>query len=112
MAALLTFLVIIATAFFFLHTFAIPTAIQLEVLETTPRFSYSGNTGLDKWGSLSPSPIDIVNNKVVRNKKLKPSRKEYYPVNATLVNNGYNVALFHESIRLILLHLRFGLSNL
>ncbi|KAL7247790.1 hypothetical protein ACSBR2_002660 [Camellia fascicularis] len=105
MAALLTFLVIIATAFFFVNTFAIPIAIQLvEELETSAAFSYSGDTGPDKWGSLSPdykacsngksqSPINIVEDKAVRNKTLKPLRRQYYPVNATLVNNGYNVEM-------------------
>ncbi|CAL5387425.1 unnamed protein product [Camellia sinensis] len=128
MASLLTFLAIIATAFFFVDTFAIPTARQLEVppplppttllllpppsllhlyhyeLETSAAFSYSGDTGPDKWGSLSPdyaacsngksqSPINIVENKAVPNKTLKPLRRQYYPVNATLVNNGYNVEM-------------------
>ncbi|KAL7247786.1 hypothetical protein ACSBR2_002656 [Camellia fascicularis] len=104
MAALLTFLVIIATAFFFVDTFAIPIAIQLEELETSAEFSYSGDTGPDKWGSLSPdykacsngksqSPINIVEDKAVPNKTLKPLRRQYYPVNATLVNNGYNIEM-------------------
>ncbi|CAL5334518.1 unnamed protein product [Camellia sinensis] len=104
MASLLTFLVIIATAFFFVDTFAIPTARQLEELETSAEFSYSGDTGPDKWGSLSPdykkcskgksqSPINIVEDKAVPDKTLKPLRRQYYPVNATLVNNGYNVEL-------------------
>ncbi|GMP49916.1 hypothetical protein CsSME_00016732 [Camellia sinensis var. sinensis] len=104
MASLLTFLAIIATAFFFVDTFAIPTARQLEELETSAAFSYSGDTGPDKWGSLSPdyaacsngksqSPINIVENKAVPNKTLKPLRRQYYPVNATLVNNGYNVEM-------------------
>ncbi|CAL5387419.1 unnamed protein product [Camellia sinensis] len=104
MASLLTFLVIIATAFFFVDTFAIPTARQPDELETSAEFSYSGDTGPDKWGSLSPdykkcskgksqSPIKIVEDKAVPDKTLKPLRRQYYPVNATLVNNGYNVEL-------------------
>ncbi|THG17325.1 hypothetical protein TEA_018304 [Camellia sinensis var. sinensis] len=94
----------IASILLLLHCFAISTDLELEEHGTGPVFSYSGKTGPDNWGSLSPcyttcsngkvqSPIDIVKNKVVRNKNLKPLRREYYPVNATLVNHGYNVEL-------------------
>ncbi|KAI8013482.1 hypothetical protein LOK49_LG05G00981 [Camellia lanceoleosa] len=78
--------------------------VAFPELETTAAFSYSGDTGPDKWGSLSPdykacsngksqSPINIVEDKAVPNKTLKPLRRQYYPVNATLVNNGYNVEM-------------------
>ncbi|CAL5389252.1 unnamed protein product [Camellia sinensis] len=108
MAARFAFFVI-ASVLLLLHCFAISTDLELEDREYTKHgtglvFSYSGKTGPDNWGSLSPcyttcsngkaqSPIDIVKNKVVRNKNLKPLRREYYPVNATLVNHGYNVEL-------------------
>ncbi|GMP49921.1 hypothetical protein CsSME_00016735 [Camellia sinensis var. sinensis] len=103
MAARFAFFVV-ASALLLLHCFANSTDLDLEELGTAPVFSYSGNTGPDKWGSLSPlyatcsngkaqSPIDIVKNKVVRNKNLKPLRREYYPANATLVNHGYNVGI-------------------
>uniref|UniRef100_A0A5B7B4Z0 Carbonic anhydrase n=1 Tax=Davidia involucrata TaxID=16924 RepID=A0A5B7B4Z0_DAVIN len=72
------------------------------------KFSYSGDqTGPDQWGSLSPAysacsqgksqtPIDIVTDKAEHNKELKPFRREYHPVNATLVNYGYSVGMDYE----------------
>ncbi|XP_027069775.1 alpha carbonic anhydrase 1, chloroplastic isoform X1 [Coffea arabica] len=67
-------------------------------------FSYMGATGPSKWGSLKPgfsecstgksqSPIDIRKGKVVLNKKLKPLTREYSYINATFVNNGFNIGL-------------------
>ncbi|XP_027068088.1 alpha carbonic anhydrase 1, chloroplastic-like isoform X3 [Coffea arabica] len=67
-------------------------------------FSYMGATGPSKWGSLKPgfsecstgksqSPIDIPKGKVVLNKKLKPLTREYSYINATFVNNGFNIEL-------------------
>uniref|UniRef100_A0A5B7A4H8 Carbonic anhydrase n=1 Tax=Davidia involucrata TaxID=16924 RepID=A0A5B7A4H8_DAVIN len=71
------------------------------------KFSYSGETGPDKWGSLSPtcsqcsegksqSPIDIVTGQAVPNKDLKPLRREYHPANATLVNNHFNIEMVFQ----------------
>uniref|UniRef100_A0A2N9G681 Carbonic anhydrase n=1 Tax=Fagus sylvatica TaxID=28930 RepID=A0A2N9G681_FAGSY len=70
-------------------------------------FGYSGTNGPEKWGSLSPlfnecssgktqSPVDIVKDKVVRNKNLKPLSIDYSPANSTLVNNGFNVGMRYE----------------
>lgn len=67
-------------------------------------FGYTGKHGPDIWGNLDSkystcsngklqSPVDIVKDKVVRNKNLKPLIREYSPANATLVNNGFNVAV-------------------
>ncbi|KAA8516723.1 hypothetical protein F0562_016771 [Nyssa sinensis] len=66
-------------------------------------FSYSGATGPDKWGSLSPtcsqcskgksqSPINIVTNQAVL-KDLKPLKRDYHPANATLINNHFNIEM-------------------
>ncbi|KAL3532100.1 hypothetical protein ACH5RR_005621 [Cinchona calisaya] len=68
------------------------------------QISYSGDTGPDKWGSLNPafsacsngksqSPVDIVSDKVVLNKNLKPLARQYNSTNSTLVNNGFNIEL-------------------
>ncbi|CAL5387429.1 unnamed protein product [Camellia sinensis] len=114
MAARFAFFVV-ASALLLLHCFANSTDLELEELGTAPVFSYSGNTGPDKWGSLSPlyttcsngkaqSPIDIVKNKVVRNKNLKPLRREYYPANATLVNHGYNVGVVFGNAGVLILN--------
>ncbi|GMY25238.1 alpha carbonic anhydrase 1, chloroplastic [Fagus crenata] len=70
-------------------------------------FGYSGTNGPEKWGSLSPlfnecssgktqSPVDILMDKVVRNKNLKPLSTDYSPANSTLVNNGFNVGMRYE----------------
>ncbi|KAM0939723.1 putative carbonic anhydrase [Dioscorea sansibarensis] len=69
-------------------------------------FGYSGNSGPDKWGSLSPdfatcsqgknqSPVNIIkeNNGSVPYKKMVPVQGDYTDPNATLVNNGFNIAL-------------------
>ncbi|KAL6899154.1 hypothetical protein ACP4OV_005812 [Aristida adscensionis] len=68
------------------------------------RFSYSGSTGPKHWGSLSPnftvcskgsyqSPIDIVKDDAVYNPKLEPLERDYTAVNATIVDNVFNIAL-------------------
>lgn len=65
-------------------------------------FSYSGATGPDKWGTLSPqfracsngkhqSPINIVRKQAIWNSNLRPLEIDYTPTNATLVNNVYNI---------------------
>ncbi|XP_073002742.1 alpha carbonic anhydrase 1, chloroplastic-like [Typha latifolia] len=75
------------------------------------RFGYSGAIGPDKWGSLSPefvlcskgthqSPINIAkNDDVVYNPKLEPLERDYVAVdsNATLVDNGFNIALQYDA---------------
>ncbi|KAF7147797.1 hypothetical protein RHSIM_Rhsim03G0074700 [Rhododendron simsii] len=94
---------LLATALFLVHSHANLAGLAPEG-QTAPGFSYSGNNGPDKWGSLSPiyapcskgkwqSPIDIDKDKVVLNKTLKPLVSNYYPTNATLVDRGYNVGV-------------------
>lgn len=72
--------------------------------EHTVSFGYNGDTGPGNWGNLSPhyetcsngkwqSPVDIVKEKVVRNKSLKPLIRDYSPANATLINHGFNIAV-------------------
>ena len=64
-------------------------------------FSYSGPNGTKQWGKVSPacskgkrqSPVDIKKDIVVHNKHLKPLDRNYSPVNATLVNNGFNIGV-------------------
>jgi carbonic anhydrase len=69
---------------------------------TAGLFGYVDPNGPRKWGSLSPkfaecsngkyqAPVDIVKDQVVHNKSLKPLIRDYTPVNATLVNNGFNI---------------------
>ncbi|CAN1303143.1 Alpha carbonic anhydrase 1, chloroplastic, partial [Linum perenne] len=71
------------------------------------RYGYSGPNGPDKWGSLSPifqtcesgksqSPIDINDNDVVKNNNLEKLEGEYKPVEATLVNTGYNIIVHFD----------------
>ncbi|KAG5556558.1 hypothetical protein RHGRI_006978 [Rhododendron griersonianum] len=66
----------LATALFLAHSHANSAGLAPEGLEAVPGFSYSGNNGPDKWGSLSPiyapcskgkwqSPINIDKDKVV-----------------------------------------------
>lgn len=68
-----------------------------------------GDKGPDKWGSLDPkfkacsdgkaqSPIDLVRSKAVRNDKLKALSRDYQSARATLVNNGFNVAVSYISL--------------
>ncbi|KAG6640597.1 alpha carbonic anhydrase 1, chloroplastic [Carya illinoinensis] len=70
-------------------------------------FGYVGTTGPGHWGNLNPnystcshgkwqSPVNIVRDKVVRNKKLKPLTRDYAAANATLVDNGFNIAIRFE----------------
>ncbi|KAI3471811.1 hypothetical protein Pfo_028464 [Paulownia fortunei] len=68
------------------------------------QFTYSGATGPDRWASLNPnfslcangksqSPINIVTDQVLPNKKLKPLIREYRAVNVTLVDFKFTVAI-------------------
>ncbi|XP_039125802.1 alpha carbonic anhydrase 1, chloroplastic-like [Dioscorea cayenensis subsp. rotundata] len=73
-------------------------------------FSYSGATGPDKWGTLSPqfracsngkhqSPINIVRKQAIWNSNLRPLEIDYTPTNATLVNNVYNIMIqYNQSV--------------
>ncbi|KAL3536106.1 hypothetical protein ACH5RR_004567 [Cinchona calisaya] len=99
-AAQVTIFVLAAT---FEIILASPTFREEESIVQIP-FSYMGATGPGKWGSLNPafsecskgksqSPIDIPKGKVVLDKNLKPLKRQYSYINATLVNNGFNVGL-------------------
>ncbi|KAK9170402.1 hypothetical protein Syun_002542 [Stephania yunnanensis] len=69
------------------------------------QFSYNGENGPLKWGSLSPdfsncsngraqSPINIVTNDAVANPKLQPLTRDYVnEVDGTLINHGFNVGI-------------------
>ncbi|KAJ6316394.1 hypothetical protein OIU78_019645 [Salix suchowensis] len=70
-------------------------------------FSYAGLSGPANWGSLNPkfstcssgklqSPINIIKNKAVENKKLTPLTRDYKLGKAILVNNGFNIGLLYE----------------
>uniref|UniRef100_A0A803QJQ7 Carbonic anhydrase n=1 Tax=Cannabis sativa TaxID=3483 RepID=A0A803QJQ7_CANSA len=70
-------------------------------------FGYMGNHGPREWGKLSPeysecakgklqSPLNILKNQVVRSKVFKPLIRNYVPVNATLLNNQFNVGIKYE----------------
>ncbi|KAI3742370.1 hypothetical protein L1987_60050 [Smallanthus sonchifolius] len=73
-----------------------------------PQFTYLGPFGPRKWGSLSPtysacskgkfqSPVNIVKSKCVPGQHLKPLDIEYHVVvNATLVDNLFNVAMNYD----------------
>lgn len=90
------------------------------------QFGYSGGNGPDKWGSISPkfstcsngksqSPIDIVQDKATNNDKLKPLDRDYYPANATLINNGFNVEvdfLINYSLLLLLTYANLSFFKL
>lgn len=67
-------------------------------------YSYTGATGPDKWGSLSPdyaacshgklqSPINIMKKDLVQDVMLRPLLRSYTATNATLINNGFNVGM-------------------
>ncbi|XP_073156976.1 alpha carbonic anhydrase 1, chloroplastic-like [Henckelia pumila] len=67
-------------------------------------FTYTGSTGPNSWGHLSPnfslcgtgksqSPINILTDKAVVNKNLKPLTRFYGFANVTLVNNKFNVGI-------------------
>lgn len=68
------------------------------------RFSYVADNGPENWGKLSPnfntcstgkhqSPVDIMQNKTAQRQELGPLSKEYYSVNATLMNSGYSIGV-------------------
>ncbi|KAG6386205.1 hypothetical protein SASPL_155096 [Salvia splendens] len=68
------------------------------------QFTYSGGTGPNMWGKINPnfstcgsgktqSPINILTDKAVLNKKLKPLIRSYGSCNVTLVNNKFNVGV-------------------
>lgn len=70
-------------------------------------FSYAGLSGPANWGSLNPkfstcssgklqSPINIIKNRAVENKKLTPLTRDYKLGKAILVNNGFNIGLLYE----------------
>ncbi|KAL5067689.1 hypothetical protein RYX36_018576 [Vicia faba] len=70
-------------------------------------FSYIGQNGPEKWGSLSPdyaacsngkiqSPVDLVYTDIVLNNQLKSLERNYLPTNATLVNNQFNIGVHFE----------------
>ncbi|KAK9055426.1 hypothetical protein SSX86_026509 [Deinandra increscens subsp. villosa] len=73
-----------------------------------PEFTYTGPEGPGKWGSLSPtysacskgkfqSPVNIAKSKCVPGRHLKPLDIEYnVAVNATLVDNLFNVGLKYD----------------
>ncbi|KAJ4978981.1 hypothetical protein NE237_009761 [Protea cynaroides] len=83
---------------------AAPLTQQHEVL----KFSYSGATGPDKWGSLNSqfstcstgklqSPVNIVKKEAIYNSELKPLSRDYKTTNSTLINHGYNIGLHYGS---------------
>ncbi|KAK2995195.1 hypothetical protein RJ640_026470 [Escallonia rubra] len=93
--------------FFFLTVALLLVNAYVAASDQPISFSYSGAKGPNKWGSLSPlskecsvgklqSPIDIVKDKVVVNKNLKPLIREYHPATATLDDNGFNVAVSYK----------------
>ncbi|KAI3966618.1 hypothetical protein MKW92_028797 [Papaver armeniacum] len=70
------------------------------------KFTYSGETGPQYWSHLSPSyaacskgriqsPINIETNDVVYNPNLLPLVRDYNDVNATLINNIFNIQLLY-----------------
>ncbi|PIA59109.1 hypothetical protein AQUCO_00400159v1 [Aquilegia coerulea] len=72
------------------------------------KFRYTGVTGPDKWGTLSPSysmcfngkrqsPIEIVKKNTVFDQNLGPLIVGYNDASATLINNGFNVELRYEN---------------
>ncbi|KAK9290010.1 hypothetical protein L1049_008173 [Liquidambar formosana] len=71
------------------------------------KFTYSGATYPDKWGTLSPqfsacsngksqSPVNIVKKEAVIDHNLKPLGRHYNPANATLVNHGVNIGVTYD----------------
>ncbi|KAJ8899555.1 hypothetical protein K2173_018529 [Erythroxylum novogranatense] len=71
------------------------------------RFSYSGSTGPDKWGSLSSdyktcdsgkaqSPIDIKKDDVKESDKYEPLNREYKSAKATLINNHFGLSVRYD----------------
>ncbi|GFP89458.1 alpha carbonic anhydrase 1 chloroplastic [Phtheirospermum japonicum] len=91
-------------AFFIFATTLLFLTAPSQQIDDPFQFTYSGTTGPDKWGSLSPnfsmcvngkaqSPINIVTSKAVLNKNLKPLLRSYGPTNVTLVNNKFNIGV-------------------
>lgn len=81
-------------------------------------FSYSGATGPEKWGSLSPffsacsngkiqSPVDIVKGILSPSKRLKPLTRVYGASNATLFNNGFNIGVCSSTSSTLTLYASF-----
>ncbi|KAL5067688.1 hypothetical protein RYX36_018575 [Vicia faba] len=75
--------------------------------DSSVNFSYIGQNGPEKWGSLSPdyaacsngkiqSPVDLVYTDIVLNNQLKSLERNYVPTNATLVNNQFNIGVHFE----------------
>ncbi|GAV66894.1 Carb_anhydrase domain-containing protein, partial [Cephalotus follicularis] len=71
-------------------------------------YGYTGATGPDHWGSLSPrfsacssgknqSPVNINKNETVTNKNLKALVRDYKNGNATLYNNGNDIGINYDS---------------
>ncbi|PQP96603.1 alpha carbonic anhydrase 1 chloroplastic [Prunus yedoensis var. nudiflora] len=82
-------------------------AISTSTCVQNVSFSYSGATGPENWGSLSPnfsacsngkiqSPVDIVKGILTTDKRLKPLTRVYGASNATLFNNGFNLGVQFE----------------
>ncbi|RWR83591.1 alpha carbonic anhydrase 1, chloroplastic isoform X1 [Cinnamomum micranthum f. kanehirae] len=68
------------------------------------KFGYIGSKGPGMWGNLNPdfhacssgkiqSPINIVTNDSIWDPNLEPLIRDYNPANATLVDNGFNIAV-------------------
>ncbi|KAL3532099.1 hypothetical protein ACH5RR_005620 [Cinchona calisaya] len=94
-------LFVLAITFLIIH--ASP-ALRGEDIVVPVQFSYTGADGPAKWGSLNPtfsacsngksqSPIDIAKGKIVLDTKLKALTRQYNSINATLINNGFNIGL-------------------
>ncbi|KAA8518572.1 hypothetical protein F0562_016046 [Nyssa sinensis] len=83
--------------------------------EEAGAFSYTGETGPEKWGSLSPaysacsqgksqSPIDIVTNKAQLKADLKPLNRDYHQAsNATLVNTDFGIGMHYDDAGVLIL---------
>lgn len=68
------------------------------------QFTYNGEHGPEKWGTLNTafqacsngklqSPVNIVKKDAFLNKKLGDLKRDYDKANATLVNNGVNIGV-------------------
>lgn len=75
-----------------------------EQSEQTPAFTYEGSHGPENWGNLSPSfaacsnsktqsPINIVKDSTTHGKHLQNLVRKYSVANATLINNGFHIAV-------------------
>ncbi|XP_052176438.1 alpha carbonic anhydrase 1, chloroplastic [Diospyros lotus] len=122
MAARVAFFVL-AIAVLLVRNHAESPVIDSEAIRVAD-FSYGGSTGPENWGSLSPeyaacsagklqSPVDITTAEVVHNKALKPLKRKYFSVNATLINYGFNVAMeFGDAGRLTINDKNYTLSRM